>query len=88
MTSDSLGTGLEAILAVVAPDETLEPFFTKPGTAWFQAFCNFSQSVSTRVGRVLIIALRCVLAQRDNASDRQPLEAFWRGIIELQVDTR
>ena len=48
----------------------------------------FSHSVSTRVGRVLIIALRCVLAQRDNASDRQPLEAFWRGIIELQVDTR
>ena len=34
---------------------------------------------------MLIIALRCVLAQRDNASDRQPLEAFWRGISGLYI---
>ena len=37
---------------------------------------GFSHSVSTRVGRVLIIALRCVLARRDVArSDRQPLNS-------------
>ncbi len=73
-TTDSLGAGLDSFLPAAATERCDSTIF--------------SHSVSTRVGRVLIIALRCVLAQRDNASDRQPLEAFWRGIIELQVDTR
>lgn len=74
VTSDSQAPAWRPFWPVVAPDETLELFFTKSGTAWFQAFDNFSQSVSTRVGRVLIIALGYVSARKDDAvSDRQPL---------------
>ena len=47
----------------------------QPETVWFQAlFVDLALGVSTRVGRVLIIALGYVSARKDDAvSDRQPL---------------
>lgn len=54
----------------------------QPETVWFQAlFVDLALGVSTRVGRVLIIALGYVSARKDDAvSDRQPLASgSWRG---------